>query len=284
MYKKSKDATALDTYLTWRVDLNERRVYFGYPSDSELTGEEDEPDLGSFSQSTVTTAITAIDKMVDCSSQDIEIHMNSYGGDLYQAYALADRLQEIPCKVKFFGRGAIMSAATIVMAVCDERYLSQDCTVMIHELRGGNPEDTKTDMRISHEEAERMQAKIHETYAANSSFSVEFYEKLIKRDLYLTAEETIKLGLADAIIRRRSRGKFRSGVRKKMFDRKLDSTRMRAFTKKLLKRVDMEMPKHFTIDIPIEKEELIEEYDNTEEVLAELQGTEDPKPENNEEM
>src|SRR5690606_29665264 len=156
------DKSDLTDSIVYGIDLKNRRIYFGVPLD---WGSED---LGGFTSASVELAIRAIHKMVsDAPGRPIEIHMNSYGGDPYAMLRLYDEILACPSQVKFYGGGAIMSAATWILVACDERYLHPNTTVMVHdgwEIIEGN----HTDNQIRAAQEKRLQELLYEIYAANS--------------------------------------------------------------------------------------------------------------------
>lgn len=197
------DKTELNDLLSYGIDLKNRRIYFGRPIETA----EDDP--GDFSGTTVELAIRMMHKMaVDAPGKPIEIHMSSYGGDTYALLRLHDEILACPCQIKFFGGGAIMSAATWILACCDERYLHQNATIMVHD--GSVFFDGKhTDVQIGAAEDKRLQELLYDIYSNNTRMPREFWKEVCQRDLYLTAEEAIMLGLADKIVEPKKRGNLR---------------------------------------------------------------------------
>jgi ATP-dependent protease ClpP protease subunit len=189
--------------LIYGIDLKNRKLYFGV----SLDWMENNP--GDFSQASIELAIRALHKMAsDAPGKPIEIHMNSYGGDAYAMLRLHDEILACPCQVKFYGGGAIMSAATWIMAVCDERWLHANATVMVHD--GSEGTDGKhTDVQITAAESLRLQDKLYDIYEANSRMPKNFWQDVCQRDLYLTAAEAVSLGLADKIVEPKKRGNLR---------------------------------------------------------------------------
>ena len=110
--------TELESYLVYGIDELNRKIYFG----TSLAYGYDEEDIGGFTQCSVEYCIRALERMAKSNTKiPIEIHMNSYGGDAYSMLALYDVIQSSPVQIKFYGKGAIMSAATWIMCGCDER-------------------------------------------------------------------------------------------------------------------------------------------------------------------
>jgi ATP-dependent protease ClpP protease subunit len=197
------DKSDLTDSLIYGVDLKARRIYFG----TSLDTAQETP--GDFSQASIELAIRSMHRMAqDAPGKPIELHMNSYGGDPYAMLRLYDEILSCPCQVKFYGGGAIMSAATWIMVVCDERYLYSHATVMAHDGSEGH-EGKHTDVQVSAAEMKRLQDVLYDIYTANTRMPKEFWQDVCQRDLYLTASEAVSLGMADKIVEPKKRGNLR---------------------------------------------------------------------------
>lgn len=195
--------TEFENQLVYGVDEKNRRIFFGVSLDS---GHEE--DHGSFSSNSVAYAVRSLIKMASDNKKPIEIHMNSYGGDPYSMLYLHDVIQSLPCQVKFFGGGAIMSAATWVMCACDERNLYPNTTIMVHHGWDGY-EGKHDDVLIDAAESKRLRNLLCDLYSKNSFMPENFWQEVCQRDLYLSAQEAISLGLVDKIVEPKKRGTFR---------------------------------------------------------------------------
>lgn len=198
------DKTELTDNLAYGVDLKNRRIYFG--ANLDVAEVEDSTD---FNATSVEIAIRAMHRMAsDAPGKPIEIHMSSYGGDTYSMLRLHDEILACPCQVKFFGGGAIMSSATWIMAVCDERYLRPNATVMLHEVSsdsGGKHTDIQVDALFD----VKLMERLYQIYEDNSRMPKEFWQDICQRDLYLSASEAVSLGLADKVLEPKKRGNLR---------------------------------------------------------------------------
>lgn len=230
------------------VDEVNRRVFFG-----RYLPNVDSDEGNDFNQVSIEYAIRAIHKMVASSpKKPIEIYMSSYGGDPYSMLYLHDLILSSPCQFKFYGGGAIMSAATWIMVACDERYLHKNTTVLVHkgstEL-GGNV----TDVEIHVDEEKRLQDLLEEIYAHNSRMPKAFWSEVCKRDLYLTAEEAITFGLADKIIEPKKRGEFRK-MRSAGLNEKIHHNTLKKTVSKVYERLQVPFKlKDITINIPVQE-------------------------------
>lgn len=258
-HSSSSEKTSLTDMLIYGVDLKNRRIYFGVNLDTAEDSAATE-----FSITSVEYAVRALHQMSIDSDEPIEIHMCSYGGDPYAMLRLYDEIQACRCQVKFYGSGAVMSAATWIMVACDERYLHKNTTVMVHD---GSEwwEGRHTDGQIIAGESKRLQNLLYEIFEQNTRMPKVFWQDVCQRDLYMTAEEAVKLGLADKVIQPRKRGlmrKMRSSLLKKHPSKK----EMRLLISNLYKRMNkVHIPK---IELNSLREEEEEELSCEERSLA----------------
>jgi ATP-dependent protease ClpP protease subunit len=222
--------TPLETLLEYGIDEKNRIIHFGalLPANSDSNNE--------VNQYSIEVVIRAFKRMVkDHPKTPIEIHMNSYGGDPYAMLALHDLIQSSTCQVKFYGSGAIMSAASWVMVSCDERHLFPNTTIMVHDIHDTH-EGHGVERAIGKEECDRLMDTLNDIYAKNSRMDKKFWQEVTKRDLYITADEAITLGLADKIVHPKKRGNLRK-VREYHLKQNIDKRRMNRLVTKLMKRI-----------------------------------------------
>lgn len=186
------------------LDRKNRRIYFG-----SLPLDTDDHGFTSFAEHTVDVTIKNLNVLVDDSkTKPIELHMCSGGGCAVSMLRLVDYIEACPCQIKFYGSGEIMSAATWVMAVCDERYLFRNTQIMLHHGTDGTSGPT-TDNDIYSDYELSLRKRMTEIMVRNSRMSYEFYDVIMRRDLYVTPEEAIQLGIADFIVEPKKRGNLR---------------------------------------------------------------------------
>ena len=184
------------------IDTKNRKIYFGYMSTDPDSSTE-------FNSTSVEFAVRALHKMtIEAPNKAIEIHLNSFGGSVYDALRLHDEILASSSQIKFYGGGAIMSAATIIMVACDERYLHPHATVMVHELSTTN-EGRHTDVQVNANEDRRLMDILYRIYEENTRMPIDFWQDICARDTYLNPSEAVSLGLADSIIEPKKRGNLR---------------------------------------------------------------------------
>jgi ATP-dependent Clp protease protease subunit len=232
--------------VTEGVDFKNRRIFFGNLG-SESANE--------IAWDTVETVIRAIHKLSENSQKPIELHMSSPGGSALEMLRLYDVIQSCPCQIKFFGGGEIASAATWIMAGCDERYLYPNTRICIHDSPsiGTDEVPTKiTDRKIWEEEDVKIQDMCNRIFADNSRMPVEFWEVVVKRDLWLSAEEAITLGLADKIIEPKKRGNLRR-ARIALLNKNVDPKSLRKLVKSIGERIHQDKSLKIELHTPHEE-------------------------------
>lgn len=228
------DQETITAILEDGVDIANRRIYYGIMMHPQSGSGED------VCWHSIEKVIRAIHIMEgESSRKPIELHMSSPGGDPHELLRLYDTIQSSPCQIKFYGSGAIASAATWIMAGCDERYLTPNTRVLIHDSSGGgwsNLPSKLTDMYIHINEEKYIQDVLNRIYADNSRMPMEFWNEMVKRDLWLSAEETIALGLADKLIEPKKRGNLRK-MRAALLSQQPNTKDTNRFVKMLKDRV-----------------------------------------------
>ena len=230
------------------VDFKRRRIYFGALIESYDDGGSD------FTWRSVERVIRHLHQMeASAPNKPIELHMSSEGGNPLEMLRLYDAIQSCSCQIKFFGGGNIASAATWIMAGCDERYLYPNTRILIHDSGWGEsvmPEKL-TDMLIATDQEKYIQSTLNQIYADNSIMPLEFWEEMVKRDLWISAEEAIMLGLADKIIPPKKRGNLRK-VRMSCMKQERDKKDMSRLLKMLKDRLYMDKLSKLELHVPEE--------------------------------
>jgi ATP-dependent Clp protease protease subunit len=107
------------------------------------------------------------------------------------------------CEVTTLGLGQVMSAGTLLLAsgTKGKRKIGKNCRVMVHQVSAGTS-GPHHEMINEIAEIEYTQQKYIKCLAAETKMSETFIKKLFEKkvNVYLSAEEAVKYGLADIII------------------------------------------------------------------------------------
>ena len=135
--------------------------------------------------------------------KDIQLYINSPGGSVYDGLAIYDTMQYIKPDVQTIGIGlqASMGAFLLSSGAKGKRFVLQNARVMIHQPSSGT-QGMVTDQEISLRESVRMKELLAKVIAKNTGQKLEKVKADMERDHWMSADEAVKYGLADEMIRR----------------------------------------------------------------------------------
>ena len=134
------------------------------------------------------------------SSKDIDIYINSPGGNVTAGLAIFDTMNFIKCDVKTIcvGMAASMGAFLLSSGTKGKRFALPSSEIMIHQPLGG-AQGQASDIKIQAEHILKLKKKLNTVLAQNTGKPLEVIEKDTDRDNYLSAEEALRYGLIDKI-------------------------------------------------------------------------------------
>lgn len=154
--------------------------------------------------------------------EPITFYINTPGGSITAGMAIYDTIKLIssPVKVIVTGMAASMGSILLSAPAKGNRFLYPHAQVMIHQpLIMGQFQGPAVDIHIQAQEMERTREELNRILADASGQPLEKITRDTDRDFYLSAEEAIKYGLADAVITPEgdtpNAGKSASGKNKK---------------------------------------------------------------------
>jgi ATP-dependent Clp endopeptidase proteolytic subunit ClpP len=129
----------------------------------------------------------------------IKLHINSDGGEVFGALSIVDRIQASKVPVHSYAEGLVASASTLISVSCHKRYIRKNTILLIHQVRSWF-EGTYEDFNDEKQNMDLIMKVVKGIYLKHTKFTEDELNTLLKRDLYLNAEDAIKYGLADEII------------------------------------------------------------------------------------
>lgn len=129
----------------------------------------------------------------------IKLHINSDGGEVFGALSIVDRIQSSKVPVHSYAEGLVASASTLISVSCHKRYIRKNTIVLIHQVRSWF-EGTYEDFNDEKQNMDLIMKIVKDIYLKHTKFTEEELNTLLKRDIYLNAEDAIRYGLADEIV------------------------------------------------------------------------------------
>ncbi len=134
--------------------------------------------------------------------KDIKIYINTPGGMVTSGMAIYDTMQYVKSEVVTVcvGIAASMGAVLLAAGTKGKRFILPNAEVMIHQIMGG-AEGQATDIKIRAEHILRLRDRINKILAKHTGQELAKIEKDTDRDYFMTAEEAVKYGIVDKIIK-----------------------------------------------------------------------------------
>jgi ATP-dependent Clp protease protease subunit len=139
-------------------------------------------------------------------ARSIAMMVSTHGGvasDMFSILDVMEMVKERTCDIETFGIGKVMSAGVPILAAGTKgkRKVGKNCRIMLHNVMAGTG-GTIFSMENELEEIKWVQERYIETLASYTKLTPSKIKKLLKtqKDVYISAEEAIKMGIADEII------------------------------------------------------------------------------------
>ncbi len=136
---------------------------------------------------------------------DINIYVNSPGGNISAGLAIYDTMQFVRPDVATFcvGMAASMGAVLMASGKPGKRFILPNSRVLIHQpLIRGVLTGPATELDIEAREIIRLRKRLYEILAFHTGQSEEQIERDCDRNKWLDAKEALEYGCADSILRR----------------------------------------------------------------------------------
>jgi ATP-dependent Clp protease, protease subunit len=137
--------------------------------------------------------------------KDIQLYINSPGGDLTAFFAIYDTMQYVKndINVVCLGQAASAAAAILCAGANGKRYALPHSRIMLHQPWGGVGGQA-ADIEIQAKEILRMRQLLNEVIAHHTGQPIERIEKDTDRDFFLSADDAKEYGIIDEVIVNRS--------------------------------------------------------------------------------
>jgi len=169
--------------------LKERIIFIGSPISDEL-------------------ANVIIAQMLHLESEDpdkdIHLYINSPGGAVTAGLAIYDTMQYVRPDISTtcMGQATSMGAVLLAAGTPKKRFALPHSRMMIHQPLAG-VQGQASDIAIQAKEILRMREKLNEILASHTKQSLKRIETDSDRDFFMTADEALKYGLIDEVVKYR---------------------------------------------------------------------------------
>jgi ATP-dependent Clp protease protease subunit len=143
----------------------------------------------------------------DAPGKDIQVYINSPGGDVSAGLAMYDTMQHLssPVATICMGMAASMGCFLLATGRKGKRSALPHARIMMHQPSGGTAKGTASDIEIAAREILYMRAKMFELLGKHTGQPLERIEREFDRDHYMSAEEARRYGIIDNVVEPDSR-------------------------------------------------------------------------------
>ena len=133
---------------------------------------------------------------------EISLYINSPGGSVDDTMAIYDTMRFINSPISTYCIGRAQSGAAIILAAGTKgrRHSLPHAKIMLHQPWGGVTGQA-SDIKIQAEEIIKAKQMINEILSRHTGLSADQISKETERDKYMTAQEALKYGLIDDVLK-----------------------------------------------------------------------------------
>jgi ATP-dependent Clp protease protease subunit len=140
--------------------------------------------LRSFEDQDPTTPITMI--------------INSPGGNIIDGLSIYDTMRGIQNKIITVGVGMQASMGSVILVGGDERYMSPNSQLLVHQGSGG-AEGTPTEVAINEALSGRLRDILKNIYQDQTGLTREYWGTIMEHDTWFTAKQAKEIGFIQGI-------------------------------------------------------------------------------------
>lgn len=139
------------------------------------------------------------DKIAEANGKPLNIYINSYGGEVFEGFAIYNSLKNYSGYKTVYVDGIAASIASVIAMAGNKIYMNKASMLMIHNASGiayGNAEEMKKVVNA----LEQINEVIRGVYKDRTSLSDEELKNLMDSETYFTPQEAVDYGFADEIV------------------------------------------------------------------------------------
>jgi ATP-dependent Clp protease protease subunit len=132
---------------------------------------------------------------------DIQMYINSPGGQIYSGLAIYDTMKMVPNKISTVAVGVTASFGTVLLAAGTKgkRYALPHATIHMHQPLGG-AEGQASDIEIQAREILRLKSRLMNILSETTGQKLEVLEKDTDRNYYMDAQQAVDYGIVDQVL------------------------------------------------------------------------------------
>lgn len=129
---------------------------------------------------------------------NINVYINSYGGEVAEGLAIYNALKRHPAKIKTICDGMACSIASVIFMAGDERIMNKASLLMIHNA-WSFAEGNADELRKQADDLEKINSASVAAYMTHVNLSKPKLKALMDAETWLTPKEAVRYGFATSV-------------------------------------------------------------------------------------
>lgn len=136
--------------------------------------------------------------LAEIKASQIDLHINSPGGDVFDGNTIYNLIKQHPATVTTYIDGLAASIASVIALAGDKVYMAENALFMLHQPWGftmGNIEDHEKMIEV----LKQIEGSIAKTYIAKTGKEDSEIREMMRKETWLNADEAAEMGFVDEI-------------------------------------------------------------------------------------
>lgn len=149
--------------------------------------------------------------------ETIDVHINSYGGEVAEGLAIYNTLRGHKAKIRTFCEGFACSIASVIFMAGDERIMRNAALLMIHPAwmyTAGNADQLRKDA----DDLDKITQASINAYMQNINISEDELQELLDNETWILPSEALEMGFATSIVGETIVEKAAASAKKALFN------------------------------------------------------------------
>lgn len=166
---------------------------------------------------TDVSASDIINELQGVAAKNIDVYINSYGGEVAQGIAIYNALKRHKAKVTTYVDGFACSIASVIAMAGDTRKMYSNSLLMVHNawtVAQGNAEE----LEKAAEDLKVINEATKQAYLNVVNISEEELKKMLDAETWITAEKAVEMGFATEVVAEKKADKASASAQKAIFN------------------------------------------------------------------
>lgn len=132
-------------------------------------------------------------------ANEINLHINSPGGSIYEGLAIYNTIKSHPAKINGFVDGIAASISSVVLMASDTIIMPENADLLIHKPWSGIVGNSD-DMRNEADELDRLEDQIAKIYSDRTGINIKEISRMMSEERWISGNDAVEMGFADEVI------------------------------------------------------------------------------------